>query len=188
MVLGALLTAIVVVLQYLGQFIHIGPFAISLVLIPIVIGSAVCGKAVAAWLGFVFGIVVLITDAAAFLAVSIVGTVVTVILKGTLAGFVAAIVYSAFAKKNKFVATLLAAIVCPVVNTGVFLLGCFVFFFETIESWGLALGFGGAIEYMFFGLAGANFLVELLTNIVLSPVIVRLIELVPGASGGKRKA
>ena len=36
----ALFTAIVIVLQLLGSFIRFGPFSISLVLEPIVIGSA----------------------------------------------------------------------------------------------------------------------------------------------------
>ena len=39
----ALFTAIVVVLQLLGSFIKVGPFAVSLVLIPIVVGAAVYG-------------------------------------------------------------------------------------------------------------------------------------------------
>ena len=42
MVLTAVLTAVVVVLQLLGSFIRFGPFSISLVLVPIVIGAAVC--------------------------------------------------------------------------------------------------------------------------------------------------
>ena len=50
----------------------------------------------------------------------------------------------------------------------------FVFFFETIQSWGLASGFGSAIEYMILGLVGGNFLFEIITNIVLSPAIIRL--------------
>ena len=35
-----LLTAVVVVLQLLGSFIHFGPFSISLELIPIVVGAS----------------------------------------------------------------------------------------------------------------------------------------------------
>ena len=45
LVISGVLTALVVVLQVMGQFIRFGPFAISLVLIPIVIGAAVCGNA-----------------------------------------------------------------------------------------------------------------------------------------------
>ena len=74
----ALFTAIVVVLQLVGAFIRFGPFSISLVLVPIVVGAALYGPAAGAWLGLVFGLVVLISgDAAAFLAVNPLGTVVT---------------------------------------------------------------------------------------------------------------
>ena len=177
MTLAAALTAIVVVLQFLGQFMRLGPFAISPVLIPIVIGAALCGPAIGAWLGLSFSIVVLFTDAGAFLAVSPIGTVLTVLLKGMLAGLAAGLVYRLIAKKNVYIATLAAAIVCPIVNTGVFLLGCFAFFYETVAEWGRALGFEGAVDYMFLGLAGGNFLFELATNIILSPVAVRILRI-----------
>ncbi|MBQ2963038.1 MAG: ECF transporter S component [Clostridia bacterium] len=178
MVLGAILTALVVVLQYLGQFIRLGPFSISLVLLPIVIGAATCGVKIGAWLGLVFGAVVLITgDAAAFLAINVPGTVATVLLKGTACGLVAGLAYKAVEKKNRYAAVVVAALLCPIVNTGIFLLGCVLFFFETIEGWGLAEGYGTAVEYMFLGLAGGNFLVELAINIVLSPVVVRLLNI-----------
>ncbi|MBQ2813124.1 MAG: ECF transporter S component [Clostridia bacterium] len=178
MVLGAILTALVVVLQYLGQFIRLGPFSISLVLLPIVIGAATCGVKIGAWLGLVFGAVVLITgDAAAFLAINVPGTVATVLLKGTACGLVAGLAYKAVEKKNRYAAVVVAALLCPIVNTGIFLLGCVLFFFETIEGWGLAEGYGTAVEYMFLGLAGGNFLVELAINIVLCPVVVRLLNI-----------
>jgi len=168
-------TAIVIVLQLLGSFIRFGTFSISLVLIPIVVGAALYGPYAGAWLGFVFSIVVLAAgDAAPFLAVSVFGTVLTVILKGTLAGFFSGLVYKAFSG-NKTLAAVLAAICCPVANTGIFLLGCFAFFMETISSWAVALGFESTVSYILLGLIGGNFLFEVLTNIILSPVIVRVI-------------
>ena len=175
MVLGAIMTALVIILQLMGAFIKFGPFSISLVLIPIVIGAAECGAAIGAWLGFVFGVVVLASgDAAAFLSVDAIGTVITVLLKGTLCGFAAGLVYRAFEKLNRYVAVVCAAVVCPLVNTGVFLLGCIIFFMDTLSVWA-----GGADvwKYMIFVLVGANFLFELGSNIVLSPVIVRLLNL-----------
>lgn len=88
LVLGAILTAIVVVLQILGGFIKFGPFSVSLVLIPIVIGAAKCGVKIGTWLGLVFGTVVLLNgDATAFFAVNVFGTVLTVLLKGAACGF-----------------------------------------------------------------------------------------------------
>ena len=175
MVLGAIMTALVIILQLMGAFIKFGPFSISLVLIPIVIGAAECGAAIGAWLGFVFGVVVLASgDAAAFLSVDAIGTVITVLLKGTLCGFAAGLVYRAFEKINRYVAVVCAAVVCPLVNTGVFLLGCIIFFMDTLSVWA-----GGADvwKYMIFVLVGWNFLFELGSNIVLSPVIVRLLNL-----------
>ena len=174
----ALFTAIVVVLQFLGAFIRFGPFSISLVLIPIVVGAALYGPAAGAWLGFVFGLVVLLSgDAAAFLAVNPIGTILTVLVKGAGAGFLAGLCYRALAKVNDWLAVIAAAVVAPVVNTGIFLVGCLLFFMPTITEWATGMGFPSVGNYMIFGLVGANFLFELLFNIVLSPVIVRLITI-----------
>lgn len=174
----AIFTAIVIVLQLLGSFIRFGPFSISLVLIPIVVGAAMYGTAAGAWLGFIFGLVVLLSgDAAAFLGVNALGTIITVIAKGTLAGLCAGLVFRALVKTNTYVAVIVSAVVCPVVNTGVFLLGCLLFFMETINGWAAAAGFASAGTYMIVGLVGLNFVFELLVNVILSPVIVRVISI-----------
>jgi len=179
----ALLTAVVVILQFLGAFVRFGPFSISLVLIPIVVGAALYGPLAGAWFGFVFGLVVLLSgDAAAFLVVSPLGTILTVLLKGSLAGLCAGLVYKALSRSYAKVrgvdlAVVAAAIVCPVVNTGVFLLGCLAFFMPTISEWAAGMGFESVGRYMIFGLVGGNFLFELLFNIILSPIIVRLIHI-----------
>ena len=167
-----LFTAIVIVLQLMGSFIRFGTFSISLVLVPVVIGAALYGAGAGAWLGFVFGVVVLLSgDAAAFLGVNALGTILTVLVKGTLAGLLSGLVYKALA-------VAVAAVVCPVVNTGVFLIGCLLFFMETIGGWADAMGFGANVgQYMIVGLVGANFIFELLFNVVLSPVVVRLIRI-----------
>ena len=104
-----LFTAIVVVLQLLGSFIKFGTFSISLVLIPIIVGAALYGIGAGAWLGLVFGVTVLLSgDAAAFLAVNPVGTVITVLLKGALAGLCAGAVYTLIEKKNSLGAAICA--------------------------------------------------------------------------------
>lgn len=178
LVLGAVFTALVIVLQFLGAFIRFGMFSISLVLLPIIVGAATCGYKIGAWLGFVFGVVVLLSgDATAFLTVNYWGTIVTVLVKGTLCGLVAGIVYKALAKHNQYLAVMAAAIACPIVNTGIFLLGCNFFFLETIKGWGAAAGFNNVAAYMFLGLAGGNFLFELGTNLILSPAVVRILKL-----------
>ncbi len=178
MTLGALLTAMVVVLQLLGSFIRFGPFSVSLVLVPLVIGAATCGPLIAAWLGLSFGVTVLLSgDAALFLSIHAPGTIVTVLLKGILCAFAAAMVYKLLERFNLYVAVIVAAIVCPIVNTGVFLIGCRLFFWETIAEWGTGAGFANPAAYALLGLVGANFLFELAFNILLSPIIVRLLKI-----------
>ena len=174
-----ILTAVVIVLQLVGMlFLRFGTFSLSFVLVPIVVGAALYGVWAGAWLGLVFGVVVLISgDAAPFLAVNALGTVATVIVKGVAAGLGAGLVYRLVAPKNAFLAVLLAAIVCPVLNTGVFLIGCVLFFMDTIRGWAAGAGFESAGAFMILSLAGINFLIELGVNILLSPTIVQIIRL-----------
>ena len=82
LVLGAVLTALVAILAYMGGFVKIGGLAsISLTLIPIVIGAALCGTYMGAWLGGVAGAVFFSTaDAAFWFGLSIPGTVITVMV------------------------------------------------------------------------------------------------------------
>lgn len=171
-----LLTAIVIVLQAMAIGIRFGVFTITLVLVPIVVGAALYGWKAGAWLGFVFGVVVLFTDAGAFLAVNVPGTIVTCILKGTLAGAAAGLVYSLLEKKNKVAGVIVAGIASPVVNTGIFLLGCSIFFIDTIKEWATGAGFENVGTYMITSFVGLNFVIELVINLVLSSAIVAIIK------------
>lgn len=173
-----ILTAIVIVLQSMAIAIRFGTFSITLVLVPIVVGAALYGWKAGAWLGFVFGAVVLFNDTAVFLAINAPGTIITVLLKGTLAGLAAGAVYKALVKKNRWLAVITSAIVCPIVNTGIFLLGCSVFFLDTIKTWANGAGFESAGTYMIVGFVGINFLIEMGVNIVLSSAIVRILDIV----------
>ncbi len=175
----ALFTAIVIVLQLMGSFIKFGMFSISLVLIPIVVGAAMYGRTAGAWLGFVFGLVVLLSgDAAPFLVVNPLGCVATVLVKGTLAGFLAGLIYEWIAIKNKYLGVAAAAILCPVVNSGIFYIGCELFFMDEIAKWATSAGFiADTSLYVIIGLIGLNFVFELLVNLILSPVIVRIINI-----------
>ena len=186
MVTGALLTALVVVLQFVSMAIRFGTFSITLSLVPIVIGAVLCGKGMGAWLGFIFGVTVLATgDAAPFMVVNATGTILTVLLKGTLCGFVSGLAYEliskVFSKNQKkvpYVGAVLSALACPIVNTGVFLLGCLAFFMKTLAVWGAGLGFENVGAYMIFGLVGTNFLIEMAVIIIFAPAIVRIIKVV----------
>lgn len=174
----ALFTAIVVVLQLLGSFIKVGPFAVSLVLIPIVVGAAVYGVSAGAWLGFVFGVVVTIAvvtgaDQGGYIMFSArpVMTVLVCLIKGTAAGLVAGALYRAIGKKHALAGVIVAAAAAPVVNTGLFVLAMVLFFQPQLQ----AAGGTAVATYIVTGLVGVNFLLELGVNLVLSPTITRLI-------------
>ena len=179
MVLGAAMTALVIIVQLLSTYTtFFGPFSTALALIPIAIGAALCGVGVGAWLGFVFGVVVLATGGAAlFFMFDIPGTIITVLAKGTACGFAAGLVYKLLEKFNGIVAAVAAAVVCPIVNTGVFLLGSAVFFLDSADKIAEYLNMDISGMALFWALAMANFLFELGANIVLSPVIVRLLKI-----------
>ena len=172
-----LLTAIVIVLQALALSVRFGIFTITLVLVPIIVGAALYGWQTGAWLGFVFGVVVLLTDAGAFLAVNIPGTIITCILKGVLAGVVSGLIYKALSKKNNFLGVLIAGVAAPITNTGIFLLGCLVFFMDTINAWAEGAGAPSAGYFLIFGMVGMNFVVELIINLALAATIVQIITI-----------
>ena len=178
MVTGSLLTALVVLLQFVSMAIRTGTFSITLSLVPIVIGAVLCGKGMGAWLGFVFGVTVLLSgDAGAFLAINVPGTIITVLVKGILAGLAVDVLYSLLNRINRYLAVIISAVICPVVNTGIFLLGCKLFFWDTIEAWSAGSEYGSDVmKYVIFLLVGGNFIFELLVNVVMSPTITRVID------------
>lgn len=176
--LMALLTAMVAVLAYFGGFVKIGSLAsISLTLIPVVIGAALCGPFAGAWLGGVSGVIFFATaDAAFWFGLSVPGTIITVMVKGILAGLCAGLVYTLLEKKNRYLAVIVSAMVCPVVNTGVFLIGCLIFFLDAVKAMAVAEGVS-IFAYLIVFFVGLNFVFEFLTNIIVSPAILRIINI-----------
>jgi uncharacterized membrane protein len=108
---------------------------------------------------------------------SVPGTVITVLLKGSACGLVAGLVYKLLSKYNLTVAAVASAIACPVVNTAVFLLGCVVFFLPHADGIAAQIGLSVTGMDVFYALAFGNFLFELGMSAVLSPVIVRLLNI-----------
>lgn len=190
----ALLTALVVVLQLAGSFIKIGPLPMSLVLVPIVMGACFMGAGAGAFLGFVFGLITMImgiTGVDAFSNLLFVANPVMFILlcllKAVMAGFGAGLIYKSLerplGKKSKTAQTVIASISAPIINTGIFVVGMLLFFFETMSTLPTLFpdafgGFENAFSLVFIGLAGFNFIGEFLVNLVLSPMIVRLADII----------
>lgn len=176
----SILTALIIVLQVVTTYFPTKPFAITLAMLPIVIGAALYGKWAGAYLGAVFSAVVVVmciigADAGGAMVFNAnpVLCVIMCMLKGTLAGFVAGWLYGLIAKKNTILGTVVAAIASPIVNTGVFILGMLLFFRDTLQAWA---GDTDVLFWAVFIMAGVNFLVELAVNAILSPVAVRIIQ------------
>ncbi|MBR2860883.1 MAG: ECF transporter S component [Clostridia bacterium] len=175
-VLGGVLTALVIALYLMASFIRLGTFSTAtLVLVPIILGGATCGCLMGAWLGLVFGLVVLLSgDAGPFLAISVPGTIITVLAKGALSGLLSALVYKALNKWNKLVAVISASLICPFVNTAIFVLGCLTFFLPALS---LQAGDQNVFLFILTVYVGGNFFLELGVNAVLAPVIFRLLNI-----------
>lgn len=175
-----ILTAIIVVLQVITTYFPTKPFAVTLALIPIVIGAAIFGPKAGAYLGGVFSVVVIIMcvigadvggamvwNANPFLCVLV------CMLKGVAAGFVSGLLFRLVAKKNLITGTAVAAVVSPIVNTGIFYIGMLLFFREVLALW------SGGSDVLFFALSAmtsVNFLVELGVNIIVTPIIVAILR------------
>lgn len=175
----ALMTAIIVVLQVVASFVKFGPFSITLALAPIIIGAALYGAGAGAWLGAVFGVVVLIACIAGwdqggnmlFTADAFLTTALCIV-KGAAAGFVSGLVFRCLSRRSPLGAAITSGIVCPVVNTGIFIAGLTLFFYDKLVAWA---GGTDLIYYVIFIMTGVNFLLELAINLVLSTVIVRVV-------------
>ena len=190
MVQMALLVALVIVLQMVSALIPpvAGMVSITLTLIPVVVGGILLGKKSGAVLGFAFGLIVLINcisgldvggnilwNANPFF------TALICFVKGTAAGFFPAWFYELMNRgvetsvTKKVAATVVAALSAPVINTGLFVCGMLLFFKDTLYAWA---GGTDVMTYILVGLAGVNFLVEFGINIILSPAIIRIVDVV----------
>ena len=137
-------------------------------------------------LGFVFGVTVLLSgDAALFMSYSVIGTVITVIVKGTVAGACAGWIYRLFESKNKWIAAITASAIAPVVNTGIFFIGSAVFFFNDLTAFASTVGYDSFVSVMFGYMIGFNFIAEFAFNLIVTPVIYRVIDLGVGMADKK---
>lgn len=184
----AIFTALIIVLQLVANVAKIGPVSITLSLVPIVVGAALYGWGSGAYLGGVFGLVVLVCSIAGMDAGGAVlwnsnpfMTALVCLIKGIAAGACAGLVYRAVGRKNQTAGAICAGITAPVVNTALFVAAMALFFRSDLLAWtaGWAAETGreaNPVYYIILGLAGVNFLVELAINLILAPIIVRIIN------------
>ncbi len=187
----ALLMALVLVLQLLGSFIKIGPLPMSFVLVPIVVGAFLLGWREGGVLGFIFGLITVVmgitgVDGFSFLLwdASPIGFIIVCIIKATLCGLGSGLIYKwlnkALGEKKIVLTTVIASISAPIINTGLFVLGMFTFFFDSLPALfpDAFAQYGSVIELVILGFAGLNFVGEFIVNLLLSPAIVRIVAVV----------
>lgn len=181
----AILMGIIIILQLFASSIPLGAVSFSFVLVPIVLGGVIAGPSAGALLGLTFGVMTLIdglmaiTPGGAFTQALILDhpviTVLVCLCKATLAGLGAALIYNALKKRSKLAALFAACAAAPVINTGIFIIGAFIMS-DSIGA--MAQGAGASLMYfIFIALAGVNFIVELLVNMLFAPVIYNLLRI-----------
>ena len=179
----AILTAIVVLLQCFGGFIKLNLLGAeaNFVLLPIAIGAILLGPLAGAWLGLVAGFIVLlfgITGAVPFTNLLFLAhpllTALICIVKTTAAGLVAGYAYKLISPWNEYPAVFVAAILIPIVNTGLFILGSFTIL-DTLE---MMAGNADVIAFLFTVIIGINFFLEFGLNLILAPAIERVITVI----------
>ena len=156
----ALLAAIVLVLAYtpLG-YIHIGPLAITPIMIPVTVGAILLGPAEGAILGGIFGLTSFSTcfgsDAFGTMLMSInpVFTFLTCVPTRVLAGWLPALIFKALHRKDQPLranaAFGAAALAGPVLNTVFFMGALVLFFYRTDYIQGFVTALGAANPLVF---------------------------------------
>ena len=176
----ATLTALVVGLQFLSNYVSFGSISITLALIPIAMGAILYGPLAGLFLGAVMGAIVIAAPStqAVFMPVNPAATIILCLLKTAIAGLVSGLLFKLFAfiakkqndvKKKKILfaaGIIVAALVVPVINTGLFIVGASIFFMDL---------FGNFITII-DAVITTNFLVEFLVSAILSPALVTLVK------------
>ena len=183
----AVLTALTVILQFIGGYLHIGPVNLNLTLIPLVLCGMILGIVYSTALGFIIGAVFLIQGITGFepftaylFGDSPVLLSLTCVLKTTVAGFVGAIIYKTLKNKNKYVATFLSAAAVPIVNTGIFILGMLLIqnsLISFLAGAGIEVSGKSAIYLILVVVVTWNFFIELALNLMVAPALYRVIKI-----------
>lgn len=177
----SILLALVIVLQTFGGAINIGPVQLNFTLIPIALGAILLGPIAGLILGFACGVVVAVQVILGLVPFYVliwtetpVVALLTCVIKTTVAGFVSGIVYKLLVKKNRYVAVFVAAALVPIINTGLFIVGC-------LGMWPVMVQMAGGTNILGFiivSLVTFNFFVELAINLLCAPALYRVIKVV----------
>jgi len=166
------LAAIIVVIQLVVGVLYPGVVGINLSLIPLVVGAIIYGPKVGFILGLILGAMTLCDKTTTmFLNISVVGTIITCLVKSSVAGYVAGIVFKAFENKRFILGIALASIVAPIINTGLFTISSVFIYHDFISNLAVESDMN-FISFYFLVFIGFNFLIEMAVNVILIPTIV----------------
>lgn len=168
-----ILTALLVVLGIISNYVTIESVNINLTLVPIVIGACIYGPFAGLFLGLVDGIITIVAPAtlAIFIPYNPVLTILLCLVKTGAAGYLSGLFFKLLRKKNSIVAAIVASVSAPIINTSIFLIGAICFFLPLYEGNGQP-----AIIYLLVATLSINFVIELFLSSFLSPTVHRVIK------------
>ena len=182
-ILGILI-ALVIVLQLFASAIPMFGITLNFSLIPIAIAGILLGAMGGAIVGFSCGFVVFISmavlggevfTATLFQAHPVMLTLIC-IGKTTVAGLVSGLIFKLVSKKSVFVAVCVSAVVLPIVNTGIYMLGIVLMKDTTATFLGLGASSAGVVFTTVFAIIWLNFVLEMAVNLIFIPMIHRVIK------------
>ena len=182
-ILGILI-ALVIVLQLFASAVPMFGVTLNFSLIPIAFAGILLGAFGGAIVGFVCGLVVFISMAVLggevftstlFQAHPVMLTLIC-IGKTTIAGLVSGLVFKFLSKKKEFLAVCISAIILPIINTGIYMLGIIIMKDTTATFLRMGANSAMAVFGAVFALIWLNFVLEMAVNIVFIPMIERVVK------------
>ena len=179
----ALLVAIELVLIVISNYVSIGPVNLNLALIPITVAGMLFGPLSGLFVGLVNGVVTILSPStqAIFIPVSPFGTVLICLLKTSLAGFLAGLVYALINQKSsrtgyKVAASFIVSALVPIINTGIFTIGCYTFFKGWLTDAAVSSNYDNNFLFLIMVVIGINFIFEFSISLLLAPSINMLVN------------
>ncbi len=179
-----ILVALVIVLQLFASAVPMFGVTINFSLIPIALAGILLGAIGGAIVGFSSGIVVFISaavlggepfTATLFQAHPVLLTLMC-IGKTTVAGLVSGVTFKFLSKKKEFLAVCVSAVILPIVNTGIYMLGIVLMKNTTAAFLGMGASSASTIFTTVFAMIWLNFVLEMAINLLFIPMLERVVK------------
>ncbi len=184
-VIGLAVFALIIVVMAFTPvgFLKTGNLEASFLVVPVAIGAILLGPTYGAVLGLVMGVVSFAqcfgaSDmGSALFGVSAVNTFLLCVIPRVICAWMAGVFYDLLSKIDKtgFVPQIAAAVVCPIFNFILFMLGLSLLFGQTPYLLNMQTQMNASGIGFYFALGGMNLLYELLASVVLTTGISTLI-------------